>query len=81
VPGFLMVSTIRFRSLKAVDVGWRRSYVVVFLGAVAIALVASHPRLALVVLSYSYIIWSVAGFALARLRRRPATAPVPPPSA
>jgi CDP-diacylglycerol---serine O-phosphatidyltransferase len=81
VPGFLMVSTIRFRSLKAVDVGWRRSYVVVFLGAVAIALVASHPRLALVVLSYSYIIWSVAGFALARLRRRPAAAPVPPPSA
>jgi CDP-diacylglycerol---serine O-phosphatidyltransferase len=81
VPGFLMVSTIRFRSLKAVDVGWRRSYVVVFLGAVAIALVASHPRLAMVVLSYSYIIWSVAGFALARLRRRPATAPVPPPSA
>ena len=81
VPGFLMVSTIRFRSLKAVDVGWRRSYVVVFLGAVAIALVASHPRLALVVLSYSYIIWSVAGFALARLRRRPATAPVPPPAA
>jgi len=81
VPGFLMVSTIRFRSLKAVDVGWRRSYVVVFLGAVAIALVASHPRLALVVLSYSYIIWSLAGFALARLRRRPATAPVPPPSA
>jgi phosphatidylserine synthase len=77
VPGFLMVSTIRFRSLKAVDVGWRRSYVVVFLGAVAIALVASHPRLALVVLSYSYIIWSVAGFLLARLRRRPVTAPLP----
>jgi len=81
VPGFLMVSTIRFRSLKAVDVGWRRSYVVVFLGAVAIALIASHPRLALVVLSYSYIIWSVAGFALARLRRRPAAAAVPPPAA
>jgi len=79
VPGFLMVSTIRFRSLKAVDVGRRRSYVVVFLGAVAIALVASHPRLALVVLSYSYITWSVAGFVLARLRRRPATATVPAP--
>ena len=79
VPGFLMVSTIRFRSLKAVDVGRRRSYVVVFLGAVAIALVASHPRLALVVLSYSYVTWSVAGFVLARLRRRPAAATVPTP--
>src|SRR5215510_12434930 len=26
VPAFLMVSTIRFRSVKAIDVGWRRSY-------------------------------------------------------
>ena len=25
VPGFLMVSTIRFRSVKAIDVGWTRS--------------------------------------------------------
>ena len=25
VPAFLMVSTIRFRSIKAIDVGWRRS--------------------------------------------------------
>ena len=54
VPAFLMVSTIRFRSVKAIDVGWRRSYFALFLGAVALALVASHPRLALVVLSYTY---------------------------
>ena len=26
VPALLMVSTIRFRSVKAIDVGWRRSY-------------------------------------------------------
>ena len=26
VPALLMVSTIRFRSIKAIDVGWRRSY-------------------------------------------------------
>jgi phosphatidylserine synthase len=78
VPGFLMGSTIRFRSIKAIDVGWRRSYVALFLAAVAIALIASHPRLALVVLSYTYIIWSVAGFLLARIRRRPTTAAPPP---
>jgi CDP-diacylglycerol--serine O-phosphatidyltransferase len=72
VPGFLMVSTIRFRSIKAIDVGWRRSYIALFLGAVAIALVASHPRLALVVLSYSYIVWAVASFLFTRLRRRQA---------
>ena len=83
VPGFLMVSTIRFRSLKAVDVGWRRSYLAVFLAAVGIALIASHPRIALVVLSYSYIVWSVAMFLIARVRRRPSppsTPPAPPVS-
>lgn len=72
VPGFLMVSTIRFRSIKAIDVGWRRSYLALFLGAVAIALIASHPRLALVVLSYSYIVWAFGSFLVGRLRRRPA---------
>jgi len=78
VPGFLMVSTIRFRSLKAVDVGWRRSYLAVFLAAVGIALIASHPRIALVVLSYSYIIWSVTSFLITRVRRRPGSPPTPP---
>src|SRR5690242_4702856 len=53
VPGFLMVSTIRFRSLKAMDLGWRRSYLVLFAGAVSLALIASHPRVAAVVLSYT----------------------------
>ena len=35
VPALLMVSTIRFRSIKAIDVGWRRSYIALFIGAVA----------------------------------------------
>ena len=48
VPAFLMVSTFRFRSIKAIDVGWRRSYFVLFLAAVGLALIATHPRLALV---------------------------------
>ena len=72
VPGFLMVSTIRFRSIKAIDVGWRRSYLAVFLAAVAIALVAAHPRLALVVLSYTYVVVAVGIYLAHRLRRRPA---------
>jgi CDP-diacylglycerol--serine O-phosphatidyltransferase len=56
VPAYLMVSTIRFRSVKAIDVGWRRSYIALFLSAVALALIATHPRLALVVLSYTYVV-------------------------
>jgi CDP-diacylglycerol--serine O-phosphatidyltransferase len=71
VPGLLMVSTIRFRSIKAIDVGWRRSYIALFIGAVGIALIASHPRIALVVIAYAYILWAVGSFVVSRLRRRP----------
>ena len=70
VPAFLMVSTIRFRSVKAIDVGWRRSYLALFLAAVALALIASHPRIALVVLSYSYIVSGLVAWAYSRMKRR-----------
>ena len=65
VPAFLMVSTIRFRSVKAMDVGWRRSPSIPFLGAVALGVIASHPRVALVVLSYLYIVGALAMLAYA----------------
>ena len=71
VPAFLMVSTIRFRSVKAIDVGKRRSYSVLFFAAIALALIASHPRLALVVLSYAYVAGALGAWVYARLRRRP----------
>jgi CDP-diacylglycerol--serine O-phosphatidyltransferase len=70
VPAFLMVSTIRFRSVKAIDVGWRRSYFALFLAAVALALVATHPRIALVVLAYTYTVWGIVREVLTRVRRR-----------
>jgi len=75
VPGFLMVSTIRFRSIKSIDVGWRRSYLALFLGALTIALIASHPRIALVAMAYAYMLWGVVMFLIARLRRKPTTPP------
>lgn len=73
VPAFLMVSTIRFRSVKAIDMGWRRSYLALFLAAVALALIAAHPRVALVALSYAYLASAFIGLAYAKLRR-PASA-------
>jgi CDP-diacylglycerol---serine O-phosphatidyltransferase len=75
VPALLMVTTIRFRSIKAIDMGWRRSYIALFIGAVLLALIAAHPRLALVAMAYTYIIWAVASFAIARFRRRPTVNP------
>jgi CDP-diacylglycerol--serine O-phosphatidyltransferase len=91
VPAFLMVSTIRFRSIKAIDVGWRRSPFFLFLAVVVpLALIVWIPRIALVVLSYAYVLTALAIYGYQRLRRRPAppvTAPVtaaavtpPPPS-
>ncbi len=71
VPAFLMVSTIRFRSVKAIDVGWHRSYVALFLAAVAIALIAWQPRIALVVLCYAYVASALIGLVIGRMRRRP----------
>ena len=71
VPAFLMVSTVRFRSVKAIDVGWRRSYFALFLAAVGLALIASHPRIALVVLAYTYVSFACVMWIVGRLRRRP----------
>jgi len=75
VPGFLMVSTIRFRSVKAMDVGWRRSPLALLMGAVVIAAIASHPRIALVVASYAYVSVAIVIYLYSRIRRRPQIAP------
>jgi CDP-diacylglycerol--serine O-phosphatidyltransferase len=72
VPALLMVSSIRFRSVKAIDVGWRRSYFALFLVAVVLALIASHPRIALVTLAYSYTVGALVMWLYNRARRRPA---------
>ena len=70
VPALLMVSTVRFRSVKAIDVGWQRSYLALFVLAVALALIASHPRIALVALAYTYTAVALAMWVYTRLRKR-----------
>jgi CDP-diacylglycerol--serine O-phosphatidyltransferase len=70
IPAFLMVSTFRFRSIKAIDVGWHRSYIVLFLFAFALALVATHPRIALVLLAYTYLASAFIGLAYSRLKAK-----------
>ena len=80
VPALLMVSTIRFRSIKAIDVGWRRSPFVLFLCAVVLALIATQPRIALVVLAYSYLASAFVGLAYSKFKSRhqPVGEPVRP---
>ena len=44
VPALLMVSTIRYRSFKSLDLQSRRSYPVLFLLALGLAVLAASPR-------------------------------------
>jgi len=70
VPALLMVSTIRFRSFKTIDLQTRRPYTVLLLIAVAIMLIATHAQAVLVAMAYTYLASAFIGMAVNRLRRR-----------
>jgi CDP-diacylglycerol---serine O-phosphatidyltransferase len=70
VPAALMVSTIRFRSFKNLDLQSRRPYRVLMFIALAIMLVAWLHRYVLVVLAYSYLLSAFVGMLVARVRHR-----------
>jgi CDP-diacylglycerol---serine O-phosphatidyltransferase len=79
VPALLMVSTIRFRSFKTFDLQSRRSYAVLMVFAIALALLASHPEIVLVAVAYLYLLSGFVGLALQRAQRRvPEQASAPP---
>jgi phosphatidylserine synthase len=65
-----MVSTIRFRSFKTIDLQSRRSYTVLIFIAAAIVLVATHPRFVLVAMAYTYLASAFIGQAVTRFRHR-----------
>ena len=66
IPAFLMVSTIKFRSFKTFDLQARRSYTVLLVIASLIAFVSAHPALALVTLSYGYLLSAFVEMLMAR---------------
>jgi CDP-diacylglycerol--serine O-phosphatidyltransferase len=70
VPALLMVSTIRYRSFKTLDLRSRRSYRKLILVALVIAAITTHPQIALVTLAYTYLLSAFIGLAWAKLRRR-----------
>jgi CDP-diacylglycerol--serine O-phosphatidyltransferase len=75
VPAVLMVSTIRFRSFKSIDLQARRSYTVLLLLALVLVAVATHPRWTLLVVAYAYLLSAFVMMAGNRLRRRGALRP------
>jgi CDP-diacylglycerol--serine O-phosphatidyltransferase len=70
VPALLMVSTIRFRSFKTFDLGTRRPYRVLFLFALLIIAVVTHPQAVLALMAYTYLLSAFIGMAWSRMRRR-----------
>ena len=73
VPALLMVSTIRFRSFKTIDLQVRRPYSVLFLIAASLMLIVTHTQLVLVGLAYAYLASAFIGMAMSRIRHRGAT--------
>jgi CDP-diacylglycerol--serine O-phosphatidyltransferase len=78
IPAALMVSTIKFRSFKTINFGWNRRYFSLILFAVMIALIATEPRVSLLLLAYGYFLSAFIEMALARVRSRRED---PPPAA
>ena len=75
VPSVLMISTIRFRSFKNLDLQSRRPYTVLIFIAAGIVAIWSHPRGVLVVMAYAYLSSAFVGMAISRVRHRGARLP------
>ena len=70
VPGLLMVSTIRFYSFKDFDLQSRRSYPILLLVALGIALSVAHEVI-LLVMAYTYLASGLVMALWGRLHSRP----------
>ena len=66
--GFLMVSTIRYRSFKQLDLRRRRSYRAALLVAIVLGLIAWNPHVALMVLALGYTLSGPLEWGIGRLR-------------
>jgi len=74
VPAALMVSTIRFRSFKTMNMGWARSYVGPLVFALVLTFIVLRPDFALAAVAYGYLLSPFVGQAITRVRRRPPAA-------
>ena len=79
VPALLMVTTVRFRSFKTLNMGYQRSYLPIFMFAMFIVFIATEPQWTLLTLSYTYLASAFIGQAVTRLRNR--RGPLPPAAA
>jgi len=77
IPAFLMVSTIRFRSFKSIDMKQRWSPTVLLLLAICLGAIVAHPGQVLLGLAYAYLLSAFVEIAVNRFRRRSTAAATP----
>jgi CDP-diacylglycerol--serine O-phosphatidyltransferase len=70
VPALLMVSTIRFRSFKTLDMRAKRRYTVLAALAAFAALIVAFPQEVLLILAYGYLLSAFVGLGLSKIRHR-----------
>lgn len=70
IPALLMVSTIKFRSFKTLNLGWDRAYIKLMGFAVLLVFIATEPRIALVIIAYTYLASGFVELAISRSRAR-----------
>ena len=70
VPAALMVSTIRYRSFKTINLGWGRSYLPLFGFVLLVSFVATWPKITLPVLAYTYLVSGFVELTVTRMRAR-----------
>lgn len=70
VPALLMVSTVRFRSFKTIDLRERRRYQVLIGMAALLALVFTYPHEVLLLMAYAYLASAFIGITVTRVRHR-----------
>ena len=75
VPAILMVSTIRFRSFKTLNLGYQRGYMPLFFFAILVVLIATEPQYTLLALAYAYLFSAFIGQAMTKFRTRRGIAP------
>jgi CDP-diacylglycerol--serine O-phosphatidyltransferase len=69
VPAVLMVSTIKYRSFKDLDLKSRRSFRILLVIAAGIVTFWTHPKAVLLVAAYTYLASGFIGFAISRFKR------------
>ena len=70
VPALLMVSTLRFRSFKTIDLRARRRYQVLIPLAAMLAAIVTFPHEVLLGMAYGYLLSGFVDLVLHKLRRR-----------